>query len=259
LERGQIKSACLVRSGNLGDVVMTEPVARFLSQRLERVSLATKIEGAESLFDTYSGVYGFDQIRSGEIKCDIKIKLVYELSDNHKTYIQGYFESIGFGEIGPKDVPVLRDGWKNIIDGEYILVAPFISSWEEKKRDWGYQKFVELSKLLEKEYGTQCILLEKRYSFSEMISLIRHCKLFIGNDSGPAIIAQSYQKKSCIIFGATRPEYMHMSQYTIPVYDRNRHKLCNHKTRKEEIDCCEEFCMERIGVNEVYQHIKSLA
>ena len=257
LQRGEVKSVCLVRSGHLGDVVMTEPVARFLLRYVERVCLATKVEGAESLFSTYSDVYGFGQINSGNVNCDIKIKLVHELSGNQRTYIQGYLESVGFGEVASKDIPALRDDWKNIIDSEYILIAPFTSSWEEKKRSWGYEKFVELSKLLEAEYSTRCVLLEKRYSFSEMMSLIRHCKFFVGNDSGPAVIAQSFGKKAYVLFGATRPEHLHLSKHTLPVYDRNRHKLCNHKTRKEEIDCCEEFCMERITVRGVFELIKS--
>jgi len=131
--------------------------------------------------------------------------------------------------------------------------------WEKHKRTWPYQKFVELAQLLEAEYKIPCIFLEKQYSFEEMMSLIKHCTFFVGNDSGPAIIAQSFQKKACVIFGAIRPEYTHMSQSIIPVYDRNRHKLCKHTTRQEEIDCCEEFCMERISVQEVYQHFKKLA
>lgn len=259
LERGEIRSVCLVRSGNLGDVVMTEPVASFLLQYVSQVHLATKIAGAQSLFTTYNQIYGFEQFHSGNVGGDIKIKLAYELSSNQKTYLQAYFESIGFGESAAKDIPVLRDDWNSIIDGEYILIAPYTSPWEEKKRNWGYQKFVELSKLLEKEYNIQCVLLEKHYTFDEMLSLIRHCKLFIGNDSGPATIAQSFRKKSCIIFGATRPEYIQLSQDTLPVYDKKRHKLCGHRTRQEEIYCCEEFCMDRISVQEVYQQIKLLS
>ncbi len=100
-------------------------------------------------------------------------------------------------------------------------------------------------------------MLEKKHSFSEMISLIKHCKFFIGNDSGPSTIAQSFKKKSFIIFGATRPVYMHKSKFVMPIYDRNRHKLCKHKSRQEEIDCCEEFCMERISVDKVFNKIKS--
>ncbi|MBU2109547.1 hypothetical protein KKB71_01130 [Patescibacteria group bacterium] len=165
-------------------------------------------------------------------------------------------ESVGFGEIIVEDNPILNNDWDNIVEGEYILIAPFTSWWEEKKRNWGYKKFAELSKLLETEYAIKCILLEKHYTLEEMMSLIRHCKFFVGNDSGPAIIAQSFKKKSFIIFGATHPKYMYLSEFTIPIYDRNRHKLCQHNSRKEEIDCCEEFCMDRIRVNAVLNKIR---
>lgn len=256
IESGKIKSVCLVRSGYLGDVIMTEPIARFLLKYVDKIYLATEMESAELIFSTYDKVYKYSQINSGEINCDIMIKLVYELSDNHKTYIQGYMESIGFGEVNTKDIPIINSDWNNVIKGEYVLIAPFTSWWEEKKRNWGYNKFIELSKLVEAECNTKCVILEKHYSFSEVMSLIKHCKFFIGNDSGPAIIAQSFKKKSFVIFGATRPDYIHMSEYTVLIYDRNRHKICKHNSRKEEMECCEEFCMERISVDKVFDQIR---
>ena len=64
------------------------------------------------------------------------------------------------------------------------------------------------------------------------------------------------KKKVFVIFGATRPEYMYVSEYAVPIYDKNKHKLCEHNSRKEEVDCCEEFCMERIRVDEVFEQIR---
>ena len=165
-------------------------------------------------------------------------------------------ESVGFGDVVNDDIPQINNDWNDIIGEEYILLAPFTSDWEEIKRNLGYKKYTELKNLLESEYKIKCIMLENSCSFQEIISLIKHCKFFVGNDSGPAIIAQSFNKKSFVIFGATRPEYIHLSKNSIPIYDKNRHKLCSHHTRKEEIDCCEEFCMERIRVKDVFGIIK---
>ena len=100
--------------------------------------MATEIENAGLIFSTYDKVYKYNQVNSGEIDCDIKIKLIYELSNNQKTYIQGYMESIGYGEVDLKDIPTLNNDWNNIIEGEYILIAPFTSWWEEKKRNWEF-------------------------------------------------------------------------------------------------------------------------
>lgn len=235
---------------------MTEPIARFLLKYVSKIYLATEIEDVEKLFSTYDKIYKYRRVDSGEIDCDMTIRLVYELSDNKKSCIQAYMESIGFDDIIIKDMPLLNSEWERIIDGEYILLAPFTSQWKEKKRNWGHKNFIELSRLLEAEYNIKSVILEKHYSFDKMMSLIKYCKFFIGNDSGPAIIAQSFRKKSFIIFGATRPEYIHMSENAIPIYDKNRHKLCRHNSRREEIDCCEEFCMERIRVDVVLNQIR---
>ncbi len=94
-------------------------------------------------------------------------------------------------------------------------------------------------------------------TFKEMISLIKHCNFLVGNDSGPAVIAQSFNKVSFVIFGATDPKYLHTSEYMVPLYDKNRHVLCTHNSRQEEIDCCEEFCMKRMRVSDVLDRIKA--
>lgn len=256
IENGGIKSVCLVRDRNLGDVIMTDPIAGFLLKYVNKVCLATDVNDVGLVLNKYDQIYKYNEINSDKINCDIKIKLIYELSDNRKSYIQGYMESIGFDEVINNDIPQISDNWSDIIGKEYILLAPFTSDWEEKKRNWGYEKYTELKDLLESEYEIKCIMLERNYSFKEMISLVKYCKFFVGNDSGPTIIAQSFNKRSFIVFGATRPEYIHLSKKSIAIYDKNRHKLCNHRTRKEEIDCCEEFCMDRIRVKDVFDTIK---
>jgi len=257
IDKKEIKSICLVRSGHLGDVVMTEPVARFLSKKVKDISLVTEINEVDKLFtNVYRKIYSFNDLVDEKIHTDAVIRLVHERSNNEKTYIQGYMESIGFPDIKMNKIPTLFESWPKIIEGEYALIAPYTSWWEEKKRNWGHDKFIELKDLIEKELGIKCIFLEKDYSFSDMISLIKHCNFIIGNDSGPTVIAQSFNKKSFIIFGATHPKYLHLSKNAVSIYDKDRHKLCSHRSREEEIKCCEEFCMERINVNEVFNQIK---
>ncbi|MBU6431332.1 glycosyltransferase family 2 protein [Patescibacteria group bacterium] len=256
IEKGEIKSICLVRTGHLGDVVMTEPVARFLSKYVNNVSLATEIKEAGKLFDVYNKIYPFNDLVDGKIHADAIVRLVHERSDNKKTYIQGYMESVGFSDIKMDEIPILSELWSNIIEGEYALIAPCTSWWEEKKRNWGHDKFAKLKDLIEKELGIKCVVLEKDYSLSDMISLIKHCSFIVGNDSGPIVIAQSFNRKSFIIFGATHPKYLHLSKNVVSIYAKDRHKLCSHNSREEEIRCCEEFCMDRIRVSDVFNTVK---
>lgn len=256
LERGDIESICLVRNGHLGDVVITEPVARFLSKFVKNVFLATEVKGAETLFNTYDTIYPYSDLVEGKIRSDVVVRLVHEWSDNTKTYINGYMESVGFSDANINDIPKLTDSWQKVEKEKYVLIAPHTSFWEEKKRNWGYEKFIQLKDLIEDQLKIKCVILEKEYSFSEMISLIRHAEFVIGNDSGPTVIAQSFDKKSFIIFGATHPKYLHLSNNVVPLYDNTRHVLCSHNTREEEIKCCEEFCMDRIRVADVFDIIK---
>jgi hypothetical protein len=48
--------------------------------------------------------------------------------------------------------------------------------------------------------------------FREVMSLIYHCKLFIGLDSGPSHIAASFRIPSVIFFGSVNPEYRHLDR-----------------------------------------------
>jgi hypothetical protein len=256
IEKGEIKSICLVRRGHLGDVIMTEPVARFLSKFIKDIYLATDVKESGRLMEVYNKVYSFVDLIDGKIKADAVVRLVHERSDNTKTYIQAFMESVGFSDTIIERIPELSQVWPEIVDREYALIAPYTSSWEEKKRNWGYGEFMQTKKLVEEEFGLKCITLERDYSFLDMISLIKHCKFIIGNDSGPTVIAQSFNKKSFIIFGATDPKYLHLSKNVVCIHDENRHKMCSHKNRDEEIKCCEEFCMDRIRVEDVFDVIK---
>ena len=235
---------------------MTEPIARYLKKYVNKVYLATKVEKANLLFNTYDKIYTFSDIDHGKIESDLIIKLSYESSTNKRTYLDGYMESVGFGDKRISEIPILKKEWKDIIKEEYILLCPHTSQWESKKRTWKYYNYLALSRVLERDFKLKCIMLKPSHTFKEMLSLVSNCKLFIGNDSGPAIIAQSFGKRTFIIFGATRPFYVCMSKLVVPIYDKDRHKLCNHTFREEEVNCCEEFCMERISIDNVLNQIK---
>lgn len=257
IENKEIKSVCLVREGHLGDLLMTEPIVRFLSKYLDRVCLATRNKNIRKLIDVYDDIYEYENINNIDTECDLKIKLVYELSDNTKTYIQGFMESIGFGDVKLNDIPQIKNDWPPILKDKYILISPFTSDWEQKKRSWGYNNFVELSKRLENHFNIKTVILDETYNFENMVSLIKNCEFMVGNDSGPSIIAQSFNKKSFIIYGATHPKYLHLSKNVVSIYDDNRHLLCSHSTREEEICCCEKFCMDKIKVVDVFKKIES--
>ncbi|MCX6754892.1 MAG: glycosyltransferase family 2 protein [Candidatus Nomurabacteria bacterium] len=255
IKNREINSICLIRKGNLGDVIMTEPIARYLHKYVNKVYLATNINNINNLLPAYDGIINYSDINDFD-GVDIKIKLNYENSRNDKTYIQGFAESAGIDE-NINNLPFLNDKHDVLMKEKYVLIAPNTSSWQENKRNWGIKNYKDLSFLIIEELRVKVIFLDDSNSFKEMLSLIKYCEFFIGNDSGPAIIAQSFKKKSFMIFGATHPKYLNLNKETISIYNKNRHILCNHTKRQEEIDCCEEFCFDKIIPNFVFEVIKN--
>lgn len=59
----------------------------------------------DSIFNIYDDIYKYKDINSSVINCDMKVKLIYELSDNKKSYIQGYMDSICFGDVVNHTIP----------------------------------------------------------------------------------------------------------------------------------------------------------
>jgi hypothetical protein len=149
IESGKVASVCLVRSGHLGDVVLTEPVARFLSAYVPRIRLATDVSCAADILNVYDALIPYHQYIALRDPGDLPIRLAYELSDNSKSYIQGYMESIGYGDVALSTAPAIKRGWGKLETGSYALIAPRTSDWEAKKRNWGHGSFLELARQLE--------------------------------------------------------------------------------------------------------------
>ena len=104
-----------------------------------------------------------------------------------------------------------------------ILIHPF-AGWAAK--EWGLKKYISLTERLLKNYNTSLIFqkseIEKEVidylvanninfiqtnSLGELISKIKKCSLFIGNDSGPLYLANYFGKPTFTIYGPTNPDY----------------------------------------------------
>lgn len=166
-----------------------------------------------------------------------------------------------------KEFPVIRDGKSK------VLIHPF-AGWPAK--EWGFNKFVTLLQelenhgydcelLVEKERVTECKDFTKNKlsvtsDMQELISKIKECGAFIGNDSGPLYIANFLGKPTFTIYGPTNPDF------SIPYGDA-------HSFIRLEIHCspakgeqycytdagrkgCASFeCMNKLQVNETINKV----
>lgn len=91
----------------------------------------------------------------------------------------------------------------------------------QPEKCWPAERFVELARWIDAEYGFQCVFAggpgDDLSAFSarerfmgkplrETIRLIRHASLFVGNDSGPAHLAAACGLPVAVIFGSSDRE-----------------------------------------------------
>lgn len=250
-----MSSICLIRSGHLGDVIMTEPIGRFFRTRYDKVYLATDFLQAKLLIgDSYTDFIKFGELESCHIEFDKQIILNYELSPN-LNYIEGYAKS---ADIVLEDkIPKVNNKWENIISGDYVLIAPNTSHWVYAMRNWHKENFKHLKEKIEKEHHIRVVVLEKNFSFTQMLSLIRNCKMLIGNDSAPGIIAQCFNVESTIIFGATHPKNVFFNPNAKAIFREIDCIGCRHVSRHTEIECASPLCLSELTVDSVFNSISS--
>jgi ADP-heptose:LPS heptosyltransferase len=159
----------------------------------------------------------------------------------------------------------------------YILIHPF-AGW--KAKEWNFNKFIQLAKLLDLEYmlkiishsgginaavqqeiNTQGIEVIECNDINKLIEVIKDSSLIISNDSGPIYIANILGKPTCTIYGPTNPEF------SLPLgrYHKFIAKKINCSPEKDKQYCftdggrrgCPSFeCMNRLTVKEVFTQLE---
>ncbi len=124
-------------------------------------------------------------------------------------------------------------------------------------RTWPIDRFIALIDQLADITGFPWIMLRGENTFEEMMSLIANATFFVGNDSGPAIIAQSLSIPSVVLFGATRAEQV---LFNANAYGLTRDVGCNgcrHVTRHTTIGCAAPVCIQGITVESVLERVRT--
>ena len=170
------------------------------------------------------------QILKGEDGFDANANYRAQMSEcrtNGMTRCDWYLKNIATA-YGIKQCKAARPkevyGYPSLIDGEYVLLAPFSMS---VPRSWLPAHYRRLAILLKKQgiqvaaiadaiHRKRCV--EIFYGLDvkqfidlkpdQMISLVQHAMCTVGNDSGPAHVAGLYGKKTVVVTSQFRPEYV---------------------------------------------------
>lgn len=247
----------IVRKGHLGDVLLTEPLARSLSEEWQEVWLVTEYPQAVQLLPTYTGSLPYSKYlewRDDPANDVDYIVPAYELRPE-LPYIYGLADSVGI-RLPSGEAPRIAAGQPPMVDGEYCLMAPDTSSWWMEMRCWPVERYQILAETLLNRLGIRSILLEPKHSFLEMVSLIEHCTVFVGPDSGPGILAQALARPAVIIFGATDWRKVQFSSLMVPAYVDVGCNGCRQWNRDSVVGCATPYCLTLLDPEAVYKCVE---
>lgn len=243
----------VIRQGHMGDVLITEPIISVLRDKYSHVTIYTDFPRVAALLPVIDEIVPYPgHLCISEGQFDRVINPLYEIyaGINH---LNGFAKSVGV-ELRHR-VPVLRRGSPRIVDTAYGFVAPHTSNFVKSMREWPESRFVELAQRLEDYTGLPFVLLRRDHSFDEMVSLIEHCELFVGNDSGPSILAQCFNRPSFVIFGATRSDLVLLAEDAVGITKGIECNGCKHFARHTDIMCATPMCLTTLDVKDVFSQI----
>lgn len=241
----------------MGDVVLSEPIAFALASLGMEVALCTEYEQVGHILATYAHVHPYSDFITEKLYSmyDRVHVLSYELrSELH--YLDAYAQDCGVTL--QRRVPQFRCAFPPLRSGKYGLIAPDTSDWMRNMRMWPLINYERLAAILPAMTGYPWLILRPENSFSEMLSLAANAALFVGNDSGPAILAQAFSVPSVVLFGATSSDKVLFGSAAVGVTNLVGCNGCRHITRHTTIGCTTPFCITGIQIEDVLSAIRSL-
>jgi ADP-heptose:LPS heptosyltransferase len=237
----------------------------FFNERMasSKARKILKSSNPEIIFDFNGVMTSATLIFSSQAKTIVGIgrrqfKTIYDffVPENRNNHLMDiYLETIA-PLIPIIDKEIIKQFLRTTEKNKNILIHPF-AGWNAK--EWNLAKYIQLGSLLSEKYDVSIVapinsiesdikkeIIEKGMSFTitqtvdDLISEIKKCSIFIGNDSGPIHIADLLGKFTFCIYGPTNPKF--------PRPIGNQHSYC-----KSEIKCTpknnEEFCFTNGGRN----------
>lgn len=250
-ERGKYgRTLHVLRVGHMGDVLLTEPIAAALRPDFRNVILYTDYMEAGRLMPVYDEVRPFldtSQVITGP--GDRVLKLLYEVYPG-TNHLDGFARCAGVTV--SHRVPILRRGSRRVVSEPYVLLAPDTSFWVQRMRRWAPERLLAVGELIRTRLGMHVVILNQSHTFGDMISLIEHCEAFLGNDSGPAILAQCFDRPTLVVFGATSPERVLLSGGARAIVHPVGCDGCKHFARHTDIECATPLCLDGLSVENVF-------
>lgn len=243
-----IESIVIKRIAGMGDVIMTQPIQRYLRKKYPKAKIslmtsndrgasdAAKILGYDNIIlvdqaqltqDALMNILTIEEIQENiedgilnvmekEIynfnDYQIKIDLDLSYESRHKPYLMSYFELIG---VKYEDVPEEEKLYKFILDERFNETRMYYNKAYLHKEGSGWQGKTypdESWNILKEQLKDKITFTEGKYfeDFNDLLLELSKHDYYIGTDSGIMHLALGLGLKCFVIAGAALPEFTAM-------------------------------------------------
>lgn len=212
----EIRSILIKREGAYGDVLVAAAVAPALKKKFPNCKILFNTSCEEVLEGNpyIDKIVGTHEMSERTFQLYYNLDLVYEYRPN-ANFLNSYAEFVG---VPVEDCKLfLPTNPVSNLPEDYIVIHSGRTTWVG--RDWSPLKFEVLANKLRKmgqkivcvgtrtDHKVSCDLdLRDKTNIAETAYVIQNAKLFIGVDSFPMHIAQTFDTKGICFFGCVLPE-----------------------------------------------------
>jgi ADP-heptose:LPS heptosyltransferase len=268
-----INTVYLKRTGANGDVLVAAAVASALKEKYNcQIIFCTGCPDVLKGNPHINKIIQDQNIKAREHQIFYDLDMVYEYRP-YTNILDAYAQAVGVSKEKCKlHLSISRP--KVQLPNDYVVIHPGRTMWAG--RDWKQENFAEIAKRLT-DQGLQVVLvgngdypivnamdLRNQTTIAELAYTIKNSKLFIGIDSFPMHVAQTFDVPGVCFFGSVNPDTRILSTKMHGITAKSLPCLgCHHRkpTPCTVTNICQighQDCIDQVTVDDMYQKINEI-
>jgi len=269
----KVGTILLRRREAIGDVLLASAVAPALKKKYPKCEILFNTRCPEVLKNNpfIDKVVKDEEVSERSFQVYYNLDMIYEQRP-HAHILEAYADAVG---VDQEDciIHLSTEPYKNV-PPEYVVIHVGPTAWAG--RNWDLPKFETIASRLRSEgHKVVCVGskgnksvpcdvdLVGKTSISELGSVIKGAKLFVGIDSFPMHVAQTFDVPGACFFGSIDPSKRLFSNNITPITAKGLECLgCHHRKPTPSVvtNICETAtldCIDMVNVEQMWETVQS--